>query len=373
MPPSCNARRLARLGACTSAVVLLLAVRGSGSGALDPDLVRLLRVEIGFSEGDLRDLGQGRAIARLADASAPSEIAVVGAVTVDAAPSRLVAEFRRPDIQHLAPGVLALGAFGSPPSQADLARLSFEPDTLDALRACRPGSCVMKLPADVMGRLRGGIDWSRPDAREQASGRLRDWLVELIAAYRDRGAAALGRLEDQAEPVEVAAELEAILDAEPLLPHAGSDVRAYLGRYPQLRRTDFEDVFYWAKVEFGLKPTVRVNHVTLHPVETGWAGLSYVITTKQLYASHYIRAALELRMLFERPGGFVLIVAARSRQDGMTGLFRWAVRSAARRRARDGLARYLQNVKVSLEDGRPGGLVGEAAASAQTSSVRVAR
>ena len=50
-------------------------------------------------------------------------------------------------------------------------------------------------------------------------------------------------------------------------------------------------------VDFGLKPTVRVNHVIIYPLAAILSGVSHVIAIKQLYASHYFHTTLELRLL----------------------------------------------------------------------------
>jgi hypothetical protein len=62
--------------------------------------------------------------------------------------------------------------------------------------------------------------------------------------------------------------------------------------YPQGKLEGAEDIFYWEKTDFGLGPTVRVNHVTLFPKGAG--PLKLVVANKQLYSSQYIRAGLQM-------------------------------------------------------------------------------
>ena len=61
---------------------------------------------------------------------------------------------------------------------------------------------------------------------------------------------------------------------------------AYLDEYPRSRPADAEDFFYWSVVDFGLKPTVRANHVVIYPLASRPSGISHVVAIKQLYASH---------------------------------------------------------------------------------------
>lgn len=49
---------------------------------------------------------------------------------------------------------------------------------------------------------------------------------------------------------------------------------------------------YWQETEFGLKPTIRINHLTIREAPD-----STVVASKMLYASHYFWTALELRVL----------------------------------------------------------------------------
>ena len=111
----------------------------------------------------------------------------------------------------------------------------------------------------------------------------------------------------------------------------------------------------WSVVDFGLKPTIRVNHVTIYRLSgSSSSNVSYVIAIKQLYASHYFHSTLELRFLVDddrRPGrpGFVLVSITRSRNDGMTGFTGSLLRPIINRRSRNAVRRYLEHVKRQVE------------------------
>ena len=112
-------------------------------------------------------------------------------------------------------------------------------------------------------------------------------------------------------------------------------------------------------VDFGLKPTVRVNHVTIHPLAPGTpTGVAYVIAIKQLYASHYFHTTLELRFLADGDGRsgeprMSLVSITRSRSDGMTGFKGLFLRPVISRRSREAVRGYLEHVKQQVE--RPAG------------------
>ena len=112
---------------------------------------------------------------------------------------------------------------------------------------------------------------------------------------------------------------------------------------------------YWTVVDFGLKQTIRVNHVTIYPLPVGReADVSYAIATKQLYASHYFHTTLELRFLVndERVSGhrrIVLVSITRSRNDGMTGFKGLFLRPVIARRSREAVGRYLEHARRQFE------------------------
>jgi hypothetical protein len=225
---------------------------------------------------------------------------------------------------------------------------------VEALRGCRPGDCDVKLTAAAMTRFRNEVNWASSAATRQANEVARDMIVELVRAYRAKGNAALGEYSDGGEPLAVADQFRALLASVNQVPAAVPALYAYLGDYPAGRPEGAEDIFYWTVVNFGLKPTIRVNHVVIYPLAArGPYDVSHVIAIKQLYASHYFHTTLELRFLVgdDRPGrkGFYLLSVTRARTDGMTGLKGLLLRPIVSRRSRDAVRGYLDHVKRQVE------------------------
>jgi hypothetical protein len=182
----------------------------------------------------------------------------------------------------------------------------------------------------------------------------REMILDLVTAYQMNGNAALGRYDDVSEPVAVGEEFRGVLGNSNQLPIAVPELMAYLDSYPRGRPAGTHEFFYWSMVEFGLKPTVRVNHVVIYPLAARPSGVSHVIAIKQLYASHYFHTALELRFLVEddRPPvgrGSYLLSIIRSRADGTTGLKGSFLRPIITRRARTGVRGYLEYLKRQVE------------------------
>ena len=96
------------------------------------------------------------------------------------------------------------------------------------------------------------------------------------------------------------------------------DLKRYLLGYPKMTLPNAESFLYWQNAKFGLKPTIRISHVTMARQPAG-----AVVVSKMLYASHYFWTAIELRVLVPDPArgeGFWFVTVNRSRSDGLSGL-----------------------------------------------------
>ena len=80
-----------------------------------------------------------------------------------------------------------------------------------------------------------------------------------------------------------------------------------------------------------------------------------VVASKMLYASHYFRAALELRVLVPDPArgqGFWFVTVSRSRVDGLSGFIGRLLRGKVRGEIQDGSLAGLRATKRRLEAGK---------------------
>ena len=309
---------------------------------------------MGFSAGDVRRFNTGSAIVTSLDTSVREELAHVGAVYVDAPPARFVERFRDVERFESGPGVPLIGRFSRVPQREDMATLTLPISDVATLPRCRPGHCDVKLSATAMRRFQTDVDWSSARATDHANDIFRTMLRDLVRAYQVVGNAALGQYDDGDEPLPVDEQFRALLANDDQLPAPAPALMAYLDDYPRGRPPGVEDFFYWSVVDFGLKLTIRVNHVMIFPLAAESSDFAYAIAIKQLYASHYFRTALELRFLIDdgqRPGqsGTSLISVFRARNDGNTGFRGLFLRPIISRRSRDGALRYLEHVKRQVE------------------------
>ena len=346
-----TARSAFAWAACLIAVGTVIALAAQS----ESDLERLLTEQMDFSADDLRALDGGDVVITSLDTRVRQELAHVSAVYLDASPADFVDRFRDIEAFESGPGIPQIGLFSNLPRIEDLQGLTLPEADLEELSSCRPGDCELKLSADWMERFRTEVDWSSPTAAQQADHIAREVILELVVAYQVEGNAALGSYADSDEPMPVAEQFRALLANDDPLPNPVPALLTYMVSYPQGAPPSAEDFFYWTVVDFGLKPTIRVNHVTIYPVaDHSTPGDAYAIAIKQLYASHYFHTTLELRFVTAHPlasgrDGSSLISFTRSRNDGMTGFKGWFLRPIIRRRSRDAVRRYLEHVKRQVE------------------------
>jgi hypothetical protein len=325
------------------------------SGLRDSHPVRILEHErMGFTDADLRTLDAGGVVAKSLDTGLRREVAVVGVVWIGVPPDFFVEQYRDIETFEADPDrVPQIGRFRDPPMLDDLEMLSLDTADLGAIVRCRSGDCDLKLTVPAMIRLQRETDWALPGAAERANRVARQMLLELVQAYQNGGNTALGSYEDHDRPFPVAEEFQAMLHNEPLLLAHLPALQDFLNHYPAHSLPGAEDFFYWSKVSFGLKPTIRANHVTIYRLPEG-APIVYALASKQLYSSHYFNTALELRLVVgdaRRPDavGFFLVNVNRSRVDRLSGLSGLIIRSTILRKTRDAMTAYLRRAKQTRE------------------------
>jgi len=175
--------------------------------------------------------------------------------------------------------------------------------TSGTLKSCRPGKCGVQLPAEAMHELQATLDWSEPDVAVQVNSRVRNMAFEVLRQYQEDGNSVVGSYRDTDRPFDVGAQLHSLLGRSAALPAYLPELDRYLLDYPKVTLANVESQFYWERINFGLKPTLRLNHAIAYR-SAGPKGAAQVVAVKQLYASHYFQLALDLTagVSGERPG-----------------------------------------------------------------------
>jgi hypothetical protein len=317
-----------------------------------------LRDVHGLSDRDWRRVLAGQAVARLMPGEDGQDVNVFGVVRVRRPADDVLRLVRRIDQFERAMGIDAVGRFSDPPRPGDLSALSLPDHDIEDLRACRPGNCDLQLSASAIAALERGVNWRQPDAGAAAQRIIRGTILDQVLAYRARGVPAIAPYADREPATAVDQELARVLRPTDV-PIEAPGAFAWLQRYPGGPSDGVIDFFYWNLGDFGMKPTLRVNHMALFPVpEAGRArGVQAIVATRQVYASHYFSATIEWRTIVEddETGACFVLYATRSRVTGLSGFIGTLIRSRVRGRARAGMERYLHRTRNLIETGSPHG------------------
>ena len=330
------------------------ALASSPAGSGDPDdLVRVLIGHHKLEDQHWERLRTGAAVAALSTSEDPARVSLVGAVRLDVAPETFVDRFRVIERIERGKSVRQIGRFSATPCVEDLRSLTLDPRDVESLRRCKPGDCGMQLPSEAIERLRGVSESAGADEGRVVN-EYRHFLIELINDYRRNGLASLDGYHDKDEPLSIGGAFDRLFTRPgPAMAHL-PELSSALRTYPSAGRGRTDEFFYWSTLDFGLKPTLRINHVVIHPVERE-DGLRYAIASKQIYANHYFDAALELRFVVaDTRGGdsSILVYSSDARSRALTGVVGSFLRGQVRSRARAALEHYLNTTKSAVEGRR---------------------
>lgn len=332
-------------------IIMSCAVLHGGLSAQEPRL--FFREQLGLSDDQIAMVSRGQAVVKVLSSATPAEIIVVGAVFVNATPEAFVKlAFDMGRLRGL-PSYLGVGRFSEPPVLSNLEGFALEPDDIRSLKTCRPGRCGVQLPAKAMQELQQSLDWSAPNVGIQVNNRVRSMALEVLQRYQQDGNSVLGNYHDADRPFNVGAQLHSLLGRSKALSFYLPDLRRFLLEYPMTKRADIESLFYWERVSFGMKPTLRLNHAIAFQ-SAGPRGKAQVVAVKQLYASHYFQLALDLTVCVTPDGhgaekGFYLISVKGSTQQGLTGFKGSLLRRVVVARTRTAQEKVLAGIKRTLE------------------------
>lgn len=316
---------------------------------------KFFRAYVGLSENEIAAIRSGKAVAKVLDSRTPDEVFVFGAVYVESTPEKYLAFASDVDALRKLPNYLAIRKFSDPPQLSDLDGFTLDEEDIKQLKNCRPAHCEVQLPASAMESFQRSVNWSAPDVATQVNELARKMALELLLKYQKEGNGALGLYQDKNHPAAVAEAFRTLLDRSQALPTYLPDLDRYLLDYPNAKSEKIESEFYWEKVNFGLKPTLRMVQAILYR-GAGSTDPAYAVAIKQLYASHYFQTAMDLTICVrddEHPNrtGVYLITLKGSEQAGLTGFKGSIVRKVAVDKTRSALERALKGIKQKLEAG----------------------
>jgi hypothetical protein len=320
------------------------------SPVFPPRLESYLTERVKLTESERLDLMAGSPVTKLLDAEEGKEVGIFGAIWIDAPIKRYVDAVR--DIEHFerGGGFKVTKRISDQPTLGDFADLHLREEDVKDLQKCRVGDCVVKLDADAIQALRTEVNWKAPGAADAVDRVMRRFALLYVSGYLEGGNERLAVYRDRSRPTFVAEEFRTMIDRMPELTTYMPEMRRYLLDFPTPTSPAASSFLYWQETDFGLKPTVRISHLTILEGAEGAA-----VASKMLYASHYFWTGLELRALLpdaSRGSGFWFVTVNRSRSDGLSGFTGHVIRGRVRSEVQKGAMAALRTAKRQMEGPR---------------------
>ena len=301
-----------------------------------------LRKVIKLDDAQLAALEKGEVVTKILTTTDKAEVAGFGVVKAAGTVDKLLALAK--DIKKFkqVPQIPEMGYFSNPPKIEDMKGLNHPPADIAALRKCKPGSCDVKLGTKGLA-LVAAIDWSAKDAESRAIAIFNQAIIDYVAAYQQGGTEAMGNVLDKKDEKSRAQEFRTLMANSPYLVEYVKEFNEYLMAYPKGKLAGAEDVLYWAKDTFGLKPVVSAYHATFYKSPRG-----VLIANKLLGATHFFNAGLEMLVAVPTPDGkgIYLLSLYRTRLDPPTGMLSGMLMGKVRDGVETGIR---ENLKLARE------------------------
>jgi hypothetical protein len=264
------------------ALALATAARGSAQ-APPPSLRDFLARDGVLSAAQIAAVERGDVVVKTLPTGDERDVAVMGLVRADRSRRFVIGAIRARGAGR---------AFGTPPTLDDVADMHLTSDDLNELSRCQPNACNFKLPAAGMAALSAIVSSNAADAARRAEDYLRRRMVEYVAAYRQRGNAAMIVYDDLGS-VQSSSSFDAMLRDSSHIFHVAPTLAGFLLDFPRAWLPGATNLVFWTVDALPrIRPVLRIVHeVTYTPTEVPGAT---VIAAKQLYADHYFEAGLEV-------------------------------------------------------------------------------
>jgi hypothetical protein len=287
-----------------------------------PRLTEFLQRSIGLDAAQLAAVERGEPVVKVLDTQDRRDVALFGIITTPVAREQYVRALRDFATSLRTPGRTQLGIFNNPATESDVAAVTISSRDVADMKSCKPGDCVVKLPATDMRRIHDEMNWSASpsDLQAQLNAYARRRLVEYVTDYRRHGDSALAIYDDRGNLNVRSSEAFAAQFAEsPYVYQTVPSLRNYFTTYPygSLPAGAAEILFWSEDMMPRLRPILSVTHLIVYtPPELPTVTLA---VRKQIYANHYFETAVDLTCVIDRNPGSYLLVLRRYRFDNLPG------------------------------------------------------
>ncbi len=307
-----------------------------------------LRKVIQLDDAQLAAVEKGEVVTKLLPTTDKPEIAAFGVVKAAGTADQLLALARDVKKFRQVPQIPEMGYFSNPPKVEDLKGLTHPPDDIAALKKCKPGACDVKIGTRGMEMV-SKIDWRAADAEKQAVAIFNQGILDYVTAYQQGGTDAMSSVFDKKQEKSRAQEFRTLLANSPYLVDYVKEFNDYLAAWPKAKLAGAEDVLYWAKDTFGLKPVVSAYHATFYKSPRG-----ALISTKLVGATHFFNASLEMLAAVPTADGkgLYLLNLYRTRLDPPTGMLAGVLMGKVRDGIDTGVRENLKRARERLAAAR---------------------
>ena len=328
------------------AAIVLLSHVSNGQGR-SWNVQNILHEKARFDEADFAELQRGEPIATTLSPRHKQELAVYGAVRVQAPPEVFLKSFVETTATRSNPAILEIGQFGSTPALTDLEALTLERRDLEDLKRCTVGNCELKLSARMIDQFQKTVDWQSSDYAAQATHLYKLMLLEYVQDYLQRGDQALIEYTDKSKSVRLLDGQRALLASlsTDINPSHNADLSFIQGLVP------IDNRIVWSKIKFGLKPVLAINHTLIFETQRE-VGPQILVLSKQIYANHYFDASVAVTGLTKTSSvdpEYYLFYENHSLADGLQGMFSGIKRGLIEREAVSGLKTIMRGTKLRLD------------------------
>jgi hypothetical protein len=170
-----------------------------GSG-FPPRLEAYVTKDASLTASERRRLSAGGPVTKLLDVDESKEIAVFGAIWINAPIRRYVEAIEDIESFERGPAFIVTKRISAPPTIDDFAQLRLPDQDVQSLRACQVGDCDVKLDERALQRFRTEVDWRAPNAGDAAAALMRRISLEYVTAYLQGGNERLPVYRDHSRP-----------------------------------------------------------------------------------------------------------------------------------------------------------------------------
>lgn len=309
----------------------------------------VLKNGAGFTGDDLARLEKGEIIVKQLETKNSGEVAFCGVLKLQASRDVVFSAFRRAVEKQRQEVSEENGLFRNPPVTADLAKLSIDKSDIRGLEDCKIGDCSWSLSTDLINRMAKEIDWSAADANEKAAELVKQFMVENLSNYLQKGDGALMEYNDDPEPMSLADEQKSLLDEMFWINDFAPEFKDYLQNFPNGKLDNIEDLATWEKVAVGFKSVIINTHGIFYKKDDGDSSQGLILS-KQVYANHYFHSSMSLTGIVSLPKPdktfeTYLFFDSHSRAGALTGTMGKLARTAVDGEAENKLTAVLKDTK----------------------------